>query len=133
VEWLCFGWTNNFRLRLPFRGFAGIVVRAILASLDKKGLPAKVRVGLRTARVIWSKAVPAGAISSEDTAETAVALFNLVNMLVGVTVKKRRSVIQPYRLFLTSKPLRIKQKRRKRRKTTKEKKEVIPKPTLLCK
>ena len=100
-----------------------------VSSLVKKGLPRKFRDGLRAAKVIGAKAVQPGELSNLDDAETAVSLFNLVNLLVEAIIWRRRRVNQTYIVFSTSKPLR---RRPKRRKVGKPKKnEVIPKPTLL--
>jgi hypothetical protein len=80
-------------------------------------------------RTIGNDAVPPGEISLRDELETAVALFNLINMIVESTISQQRKVNQLYTSLPNPKPSRKKQTRKKTRKSRRN--EIIPKPTLL--
>jgi hypothetical protein len=98
-------------------------------SLIKKGLPEKLRDQFRAVRATGVNAVRPGEINSADEVETAVALFNLINMIVESSISQRRKVNLLYTSLPNAKPLRRRGPRRKSRKSKKD--EVIPKPTLL--
>jgi hypothetical protein len=103
--------------------------------LIRKGLPSKFRDALWAVRVIGPGAIPPGEISVKDDVDTAVALFNLINMIVEATISQQRKVNQLYTTLPNPKPP---QKKRTRKKTKKPKRprqpgkrEIIPKPTIL--
>lgn len=66
-----------------------------IASLVKKGLPDEVQQAMDTLRVIGNNAVHPGELDLSDDAETASALFNLLNFVVDEMIaqpKRRRSI-----------------------------------------
>lgn len=100
-----------------------------VSNLIKKGLPEKFRDALWAVRVIGVDAVRPGEISLKDDVDTAVALFNLINMIVESTISQQRRVSQLYTTLPNQGPVRKRQTRKKSRKS--KKREVIPKPTIL--
>lgn len=102
-----------------------------VSNLVDNGLSKKFYDALLVVRVIGKNAVKPGVINSKDDVKTAIALFKLLNMLVESTITQQRKVNQLY----TSLPKLKSVKRRKKtqRKKTKavQKREIIPKPTLL--
>jgi hypothetical protein len=68
-----------------------------IASLVKKGLPEEVQEAMDSLRVIGNNAVHPGELDLSDDAETASALFNLLNFVVDEMIaqpKRRRSVFE---------------------------------------
>ena len=110
-------------------GESGKNMNIDVATLIKKGLPEKFRDALRAVRVIGVDAIRPGKISLKDDAETADALFNLINMIVESTISQQKKVAELYTTLPNQKPPRKRQNRRKTRKT--KKREVILKPTIL--
>lgn len=94
-----------------------------ISSLARKGLPERFRDAFWAVRAAGPKKVAPGKIDLADDVETAVALFNLVNVLV-------ESTISPQRIFTVfpNQKLRRRQPRKKPKKKTDD---IIPKPTLL--
>jgi len=95
-----------------------------VTSLVRKGLPTSFREAIRAV----NSGNP-GEINSSDGAETALALFDLVNMIVDQTITQPKKKKPMYIVLPDSKPLRKRQVRKRVRKSKKS--EVIPKPTLL--
>jgi len=95
-----------------------------VTSLVKKGLPTSFREAIRAVN-----AGNPGEINLSDDAETALALFNFVNMIIEQTITQPKKVKPMYIVLPNSKPLRKRQTRKRARKSKKN--EVIPKPTLL--
>ena len=94
-----------------------------ITSLAKKGLPTSFRDAIRAVN-----AGNPGEINPLDDAETALALFNFVNVIIEQTSQPKK--VKPLYIVLpNSKPLRKRQARKRVRKSKKS--EVIPKPTLL--
>jgi hypothetical protein len=103
-----------------------------ISNLIKKGLPKKFRDALRAVRAIGFDAVKPGEIHPKDDGDTAVALFNLINMIVETTISEQKKVNQLYTTLPNPKHVRKKKRTRKRKKRKpKKKEEVIPKPTIL--
>lgn len=114
---------------MGYLGESGRNTELDIDGLIKKGLPSKFRDALWSVRAVGPDAAPPGEISVKDDVDTAVALFNLINMIVEATISQQRKVNQLYTTLPNPKPA---QKRRTRKKARKPKKrEVIPKPTIL--
>jgi hypothetical protein len=111
-----------------YLGETGRNMELAVSSLIKRGLPERFRDALWAVRVIGVDAVPPGQISLADDMETAIALFNLINMVVDSTISQPRKVNRMYITLPKPKPLR---KRQPRKKTRKKKDDVILKPTIL--
>lgn len=67
-----------------------------IASLVKKGLPAKVQKALDIVRVVGNNAVHPGQIDLKDDAETAEKLFGLINLITEVMISQPKHVDQLY-------------------------------------
>ena len=63
-----------------------------IANLVKKGLPQKIQKALDVVRVIGNNAVHPGEIDLRDDKETALALFELINMIVEVMITQPKQV-----------------------------------------
>ena len=63
-----------------------------IANLVKKGLPPKIQKALDVVRVIGNNAVHPGEIDLRDDKETALALFELINMIVEVMITQPKQV-----------------------------------------
>jgi hypothetical protein len=114
---------------MAYLGESGKNMELDISSLIKKGLPDKFRDALWAIRVIGIDAVHPGEISLKDDVDTAIALFNLTNMIVESTISQQRKVNQLYTTLPNPKPARKRKTRKKPRKS--KKREVIPKPTIL--
>jgi len=102
-----------------------------ILNLIKKGLPDKFYDALWAVRAIGKKAIKPGVINYRDNIDTAITLFNLLNMLVESTISQQRKVNQLYTSIPKPEPIR-KRKRVQKKKVKKAKeREVIPKPTIL--
>ena len=113
-------------------GESGKNLELDISHLIKKGLPKKFRDALLAVRAIGFDAVKPGEINHRDDVDTAIALFNLINMIVEATISQQKKVNQLYTTLPNPKPARKKRRTRKRKKRkTKKKEEVIPKPTIL--
>ncbi len=67
-----------------------------IANLVKKGLPEKIKKALDAVRVIGNNAVHPGEITLKDDKETAIALFELLNMIVEIMITQPKKVDQIY-------------------------------------
>ena len=99
-----------------------------IANLARKGLPNNFISAMLAARVIGPAAVPPGKISPSDDVETAMTLFNLINMMSELTIQRKRETSQLYPK--TPGKRRINKKPTPRRNPSK-KREIIPTPTIL--
>jgi hypothetical protein len=112
-------------------GESGKNLELAISNLTKKGLPEKFHDALWAVRVIGTEAVKPGEISLKDDFDTAITLFNLINMIVEATISQQKKVNQLYTTLPNPKPVRKKRRARKRKKRKSKKTEVIPKPTIL--
>jgi len=67
-----------------------------IANLVKKGLPVKIQKALDAVRVIGNNAVHPGEIDLKDDIETAITLFELLNMIVEVMITQPKKVEEIY-------------------------------------
>jgi hypothetical protein len=70
----------------------GEAVDDSIENLKRKGLDAKIQKALNSVRVIGAEAVPPGQIDPRDDIETALILFNLVNLTVNSLITQPRKV-----------------------------------------
>jgi len=63
-----------------------------IENLKRKGLDDKIQKALNSVRVIGDEAVPPGQIDPKDDTETAMILFNLVNLVVDSLITQPRKV-----------------------------------------
>lgn len=104
-----------------------------LADLTRKGLPKKIRGALDAVRVVGNDAVHPGEINSKDDTYTAIALFNLLNMIVEVMISQPKKVNDLCTKLpnSTMKPVRKSNKKGAGARRRTKKWEPIPKPTIL--
>lgn len=81
---------------MPHLGEKGENINDDIASLVRKGLPEKMQKALDSLRVIGNNAVHPGQIDLKDDAQTAIALFDLLNMIVEVMITQPKKVDQIY-------------------------------------
>lgn len=67
-----------------------------IAKLVKKGLPARIQEALDIVRVIGNNAVHPGRIDVKDGRDTAMKLFELVNLIADVMITKPKQVEELY-------------------------------------
>jgi len=77
-------------------GEAGENINADIASLVKKGLPAKVQQAMDIVRVVGNNAVHPGQIDIRDDADTATRLFGLINLVADVMITQPKHVESLY-------------------------------------
>jgi hypothetical protein len=63
-----------------------------LRNLRRRGLDAKFQKALESVRMTGEKAVNPGQIAQEDNSETALVLFNLLNLIVDALITQPRMV-----------------------------------------
>lgn len=63
-----------------------------IENLRKKGLDEKIQKALKSVRVIGEEAIPPGQIDQSDDTETALVLFNLLNLIVDSLITQPRRV-----------------------------------------
>lgn len=118
-----------------YLGQSGQNIELDISNLIRKGLPVTFLDALWAVRVTGPEAVNPNEIDPKDDVDTAIALFNLTNMLVESTISQQRKVNRLYTTMPKPQPTPKQPKRkRKTRKTKKprtKKREIIPKPTLL--
>ena len=61
-----------------------------------KGLPEKVQKALDTVRVVGNNAVHPGQLNIKDDRQTAMALFDLINIVVETMIVQPRKVNELY-------------------------------------
>ena len=81
---------------MPHLGESGKDLNDDIANLVKKGLPEKIQKSLDSVRVIGNNAVHPGEIDLKDDADTAIALFELLNMIVDVMITQPKRVDKIY-------------------------------------
>jgi len=67
-----------------------------IGNLVKKGLPETVQQALDAVRVIGNNAVHPGELNLKDDVETALALFDLVNLIVRIMISQPKQVKKLY-------------------------------------
>ncbi len=67
-----------------------------IGALVKKGLPIQVQQSLDSVRVIGNNAVHPGELSTEDVANVALALFDIVNFIVDDRIAKPKQLAELY-------------------------------------
>lgn len=75
-----------------YLGEKGKNLNADIGSLVKKGLDPRVKRSLDTVRVIGNKSVHPGQVELKDDRETASKLFNLVNVIVDITISQTKHI-----------------------------------------
>lgn len=78
-------------------GQKGKSINTDIGNLVKKGLPETIQKSLDSVRVIGNNAVHPGEIDLTDDAQTATSLFELVNIIVDVTISQPKKVDEMYR------------------------------------
>jgi hypothetical protein len=63
-----------------------------IASLVKKGLPAKIQQSLDIVRVVGNNAVHPGQMDLKDDKQTATTLFNLINLIADAMITQPKHV-----------------------------------------
>jgi hypothetical protein len=81
---------------MPHLGEAGKHLDTDIANLVKKGLPIEIQQALDTVRVIGNESVHPGTIDVNDTPEVALALFDLVNMIVHSQIGQPKKIKELY-------------------------------------
>jgi len=102
-----------------------------LLNLINKGLPEKFYKAFLEVRAIGKNSVKPGVINNRDDIDTALALFNLLNMLVVSTISKQKKVNNLFKKPSKSKKIRKRKKIRKKKTKKPNSIDVIPKPTIL--
>ena len=69
---------------------------ASIANLVKKGLTIKIQQALDIVRVIGNNAVHPGQIDLKDNRDTALQLFNLINIIANVMISEPKEVEKLY-------------------------------------
>jgi hypothetical protein len=82
---------------LPELGAGNDNLNAAVAELVKVGLPPRIQQAMDAVRVIGNNAVHPGQIDFQDTPEVALALFDLVNLIVETMITQPRAVEDLYR------------------------------------
>ena len=67
-----------------------------IANLVKKGLPVRIQKALDIVRVIGNNAVHPGELDLRDDAQTAIALFELLNMIVELLITQPKKLTDLY-------------------------------------
>jgi len=103
-----------------------------IANLARKGLPKKIYKALEALHVIGNEAVHPGTMSAKDDMNTAIALFNLLNMMVDIMISQPKNFNEICRRIPKSKK-RNKGSRKKQKKRQRKAKKWQPvlKPTIL--
>ncbi len=91
-------------------GEKGENINSDIAELVKKGLPEKVQKALDGVRVIGNNAVHPGKIDLKDDKQTAITLFELLNMIVEVMITQPKKVDEIYDMIPDSKKDAIKKR-----------------------
>ncbi|RLJ03727.1 MAG: hypothetical protein DRP08_03135 [Candidatus Aenigmatarchaeota archaeon] len=79
-----------------YLGVKGRDLNEDIANLVKKGLPEKIQKALDAVRVIGNHAVHPGKIDLKDDTQTAIVLFELLNMIVEVMITQPQKVDEIY-------------------------------------
>ena len=81
---------------LPELGATSDNLNTAVGQLVEKGLPRKIQQAMDAVRVIGNNAVHPGQIDFQDTPEVALALFDLVNLVVESMITQPRAVEELY-------------------------------------
>jgi hypothetical protein len=81
---------------LPELGTTKIKLNDAVAELVANGLPRKIQQAMDAVRVVGNNAVHPGQIDLRDTPEIALALFNLVNLIVEQMITQPRAIEELY-------------------------------------
>ena len=96
--------------------------------LTKEGSPQKLTDALWAVKAIGPGAVPPGEISPKDNIDTAITLFELINLITEAAVSRQREVNRFYNTLPKRKSVR---KRKTQARIITKKREIIPTPTIL--
>ncbi len=77
-------------------GEKGENLNSDIANLVKKGLPEKIQQALDAIRVIGNNAVHPGQIDLNDNQDTAITLFELINLIIEVMIAQPKRVASVY-------------------------------------
>ena len=88
---------------MPVLGEKGKDINEDIASLVRKGLPARIQQALDSLRVIGNEAVHPGTIDLRDEPETAVALFGVLNVIVQDRIAQPKEIAALYGKIPTGK------------------------------
>jgi len=67
-----------------------------IGNLVKKGLPFRIQKSLDSIRVIGNNAVHPGQINLQDDINTAISLFQLLNLIVDMTISSEKQIDEIY-------------------------------------
>ncbi len=78
-----------------------------IANLVKKGLPATVQQALDIVRVVGNEAVHPGQLDLKDDVETAIKLFELINIIAKIMISQPKEIQKLYGMLPEDKRLAI--------------------------
>lgn len=80
---------------MPILGEKGENLNDDIGSLVKKGLRPEIQMALDSVRVIGNEAVHPGVLDLNDDPDTALAMFDLLNLIVdhAITAKKKAKTV----------------------------------------
>lgn len=81
---------------MPELGATSDKLNIAVGHLVEKGLPRRVQQAMDAVRVVGNNAVHPGQIDFQDTPEAALALFDLVNLIVETMITQPRAVEELY-------------------------------------
>lgn len=84
------------QLLMPHLGEKGKNLNTDIGNLVKEGLPEKIQKSLDGVRVIGNNAVHPGVIDINEDPQTALVLFDLINIIVESTITQDKKVDQVY-------------------------------------
>jgi hypothetical protein len=77
---------------MPLLGESGKDINNDIASLVKKGLPVAIQQAMDSVRVIGNESVHPGVLDLNDDRDTALALFDLLNIIVEKTITQQKKI-----------------------------------------
>ncbi len=81
---------------MPHLGQKGKNLNEDIANLVKEGLPVKIQKALDAVRVIGNNAVHPGELDIRDDIQTAIRLFELLNLIVEVMITQPKKIDELY-------------------------------------
>lgn len=81
---------------MPLLGEKGDNINDDIASLVKKGLPSKIQKALDSLRVIGNESVHPGTIDLNDDRDTALAIFDFLNLIVESEISQPKKIDDVY-------------------------------------